>query len=143
MLGDQLDDIGFADAGGTDQKHIVFDAPHHLPGRRAALALPLDAIEMGADLGGQDGLGRFLADDVAVQISDQIFGFEVEIDAGRSVDLFACAVHVIRVGHHHGAHDLDMTAEALGEEFADFFFDFGWVGNFFIDCFHGPVIVIT
>jgi hypothetical protein len=35
---------------------------------------------MGADLGGQNRLGAVLLDDVPVQIGDQLFGLEIELD---------------------------------------------------------------
>ena len=34
-----------------------------------------DTVEMGADLGGQDGFGFILLDDVLIQIGHQVFGF--------------------------------------------------------------------
>ena len=66
--GDQLDDVGLADPRRADHQHIVLDAArqglHRLPGfLRAA-----DAVEVGADLGGEDRLGLVLLDHVLVQI---------------------------------------------------------------------------
>ena len=80
LLGDQLDHVGFADTGRADHQHVVLDAAHELfLILRVGLGM-LDSVEVGADFCGEDGFGPILPDDKLVQISNQLFGLEVESD---------------------------------------------------------------
>ena len=80
LLGNELDQVGLAHAGGADEDDVVLDGAH--PGFRVPPQFQgmADAVEMGADLGGQDTLGQILLDDVLVQIGFQLFRLQVEID---------------------------------------------------------------
>ena len=71
FVGNQLNDIGFAHTGRTDHEHIVFDATDHGTNAMGAFLQALDTIEMGADLGGQNGLGIILFDHILVQVGNQ------------------------------------------------------------------------
>ena len=48
FIGNQLYDIGFANAGGADHEHIVLNAADHGAGRFRTVQGALDAIKMGA-----------------------------------------------------------------------------------------------
>jgi len=40
----------------------------------------LDPVEVGADLGGEDGLGLVLLDHVLIQVRLQLLGLHIELD---------------------------------------------------------------
>src|SRR5208283_3984501 len=79
LLGNQLDQICFSDAGRTDQKDIVLYPPHHWfrsePGELLEVSYP---IVVGADFCGENGFWLVLPDYVLVQIRLHLFRFHVE-----------------------------------------------------------------
>ena len=90
-VGDQLDDKCLADAGRTDHEDIVLDIAYHAV---AVFGRQGKAVEVGADFGGQDGLGPVLFDDVAVEVGYELFGLDVE--AGERVAFLRGLVAFLR-----------------------------------------------
>ena len=68
LLGDQFDHVSLAHAGRPDHEDVILDLTNHSFFVVAGRFGVFDAIEMGADLGGQDCLGLILLDDVLIKI---------------------------------------------------------------------------
>ncbi len=71
FLGDQLDNVRLADTGWAKHQDIVFNAAdHHAVGIGRSTLGAFDAVEMGANFCGQNGLGPILLDDVLIEEGD-------------------------------------------------------------------------
>ncbi len=81
LLGDELDDVGLADAGGPDKEQVALDVAHQALLLRD-LVLKVHPVEVGAYLGRDDLDGLFLPHDVLVQEALQLFRFYIEIKLG-------------------------------------------------------------
>ncbi len=109
--------------------------PDHIGDIAPAVLGTLDPVKVGADLGCQNGLGVVLLDDVTIQIGDQIFRLEIEIDLlflFPGSRLFEGKL----LGQDNGACDLDRLPELLGQKLADFLFQLLGIGYFFESFFH-------
>ncbi len=121
LVGDELDEVGLPHPGGTDEDDVVLDGPHPGFGFPPLLQVMADAVEVGADLGGEDALGVFLLDDVLAEVGLQLFGLQVEVDLVERLGAFAPGAG-LGLGHPIRRRHLNTAAVFFGEIIADFFF---------------------
>jgi len=101
FLSDELNHVGFADAGGPDHQDVVLDTAHHLVDGFRRIRRPLNTVKMGTNFGGQDLFGPILLDDVLIQVVDQRFGGEIEIDSLLGLGRCFPIRGRIGLGQHH------------------------------------------
>jgi len=138
FIGNQLDQIGLPNTRRADQEDIVLDPPHRLPMVRPALvALIADTIVVSADLGGQYRLGGLLLHDILVEVTLQLLGFHVELDALGAGWLLLLLLGIVGLGQHHGRNNLDSISVLLRKVFAQLFFQLFLIRQFEAVISHG------
>ena len=140
-VGDQFDQIGLSNTGGSDHDDIVLDSPHLFLGLPLRGFLKFDPVEMGAHLGGQNLFGLLLFDDKLIQVSLQLFRFQVEM-GGRC--LFICLglmvlPRLVSIGSRkkHGNHQLDPIAILLAQILVELLLKLLLIRNF---CIFGLIV---
>jgi hypothetical protein len=130
LVGDELDEVGFAHPGGADEDDVVLDGPHPGFGFPALFQVMADAVEMGADLGGQDALGVFLLDDVFVEKGFQFLRLQIKVNVTEFVGRASPLGLGVRFGHPVRGDHLDAVAVFFGKIVAELFFQLFLVGYF-------------
>ncbi len=71
FIGNQFDNIGLADTGRPDHQNVVLYAAHHTADGVFRFHGALNAIEVRAYFGCQNGFGAVLFDDVLIQVGNE------------------------------------------------------------------------
>ncbi len=78
LWGYELDEKSLPHAGRAHHEDVVLDIAHKVFFR--LVVWQIETVEVGTDLGGEDGFRLVLPNDVFVEIGDELFWFEVKLE---------------------------------------------------------------